>query len=95
MLADFNTARDICPCVWITSPEETTYILKSILRLAGVGLEESASVFSSPRDSDITDAIEKSGVDKKMKGINFSEVARRQSQTQLMDVYTGEIIGKK
>jgi len=31
-------ARSICPCVWITSPEETTYILKTILRLAGVPL---------------------------------------------------------
>lgn len=27
-------ARSVCPCVWITSPEETTYILKNILRLA-------------------------------------------------------------
>ena len=38
-------ARDVCPCVWITSPEETTYILKSILRLAGlsVALQESHS----------------------------------------------------
>lgn len=29
-------ARQTCPCVWITSPDETTYILKSILRLAGI-----------------------------------------------------------
>jgi len=30
-------ARDVCPCVWITSPEEkTTYILKKILQLTGV-----------------------------------------------------------
>ena len=29
-------ARDVCPCIWITSPDETTYILKTILRLAGV-----------------------------------------------------------
>jgi len=32
-------ARDICPCVWITCPNETTYILKSMLRLAGVPLD--------------------------------------------------------
>lgn len=31
-------ARDVCPCIWITSPDETTYILKSILRLAGVAI---------------------------------------------------------
>lgn len=32
-------ARDICPCIWICNPDETTYILKSILRLAGVHLD--------------------------------------------------------
>jgi len=32
-------ARGVCPCIWITNPEETTYILKSILRLAGVPLD--------------------------------------------------------
>ena len=31
-------ARDVCPCVWIIIPEETTFILKSILRLAHVSL---------------------------------------------------------
>lgn len=35
-------ARDVCPCIWITSPEETTYILKSILRLAGLGAHDDA-----------------------------------------------------
>ena len=25
-------ARSVCPCIWITNPDETTYILKSILR---------------------------------------------------------------
>jgi len=28
-------ARDVSPCVWIINPVETTYILKSMLRLAG------------------------------------------------------------
>lgn len=32
-------ARSVCPCIWITNPDETTYILKSILRLAGVPLD--------------------------------------------------------
>ena len=31
-----SAARDVCPCVWIINPDETTYILKNILRLAGV-----------------------------------------------------------
>ena len=31
-----RAARDVCPCVWIINPDETTYILKNILRLAGV-----------------------------------------------------------
>jgi len=33
-------ARSVCPCIWITSPEETTYILKSILKLASVSLDD-------------------------------------------------------
>jgi hypothetical protein len=41
-------ARDICPCIWICNPEETTYILKSILRLAGVSLD----TFVEDRDED-------------------------------------------
>jgi IMP and pyridine-specific 5'-nucleotidase len=31
-------ARTVAPCIWITNPQETTYILKSILRLAGVSV---------------------------------------------------------
>jgi IMP and pyridine-specific 5'-nucleotidase len=41
-------ARDICPCIWICNPDETTYILKSILRLAGVPLD----TFIEDRDED-------------------------------------------
>jgi IMP and pyridine-specific 5'-nucleotidase len=41
-------ARDICPCIWICNPDETTYILKSILRLAGVSLD----TFVEDRDED-------------------------------------------
>ena len=44
-------ARSVCPCVWITSPEETTYILKSILRLAGVPLMVLTSPLSDEKDS--------------------------------------------
>mmetsp|Transcript_10557 Transcript_10557/g.15991 ORF Transcript_10557/g.15991 Transcript_10557/m.15991 type:complete len:564 (+) Transcript_10557:40-1731(+) len=38
-------ARDICPCIWITNPDETTYILKSILRLAGASFETSNNTY--------------------------------------------------
>jgi IMP and pyridine-specific 5'-nucleotidase len=70
-------ARAVCPCIWITSPEETTYILKTILRLAGVsialpsvavGLGESCS-----------------------SGVDFVEMDRRNNDVQQMDVYTGEM----
>ena len=82
-----NTARDICPCVWITSPDETTYILKTILRLAGVSLEGDAS-------DDLTDGSEedKSDTEGKRKSlVNLSTVASRNS---MMDVYTGEMLSE-
>ena len=62
-------ARSVCPCVWITSPEETSYILKSILRLAGVPLmailnpvdyEEKKEVNNGTKD---TKEVEKKKVD--------------------------------
>lgn len=89
-------ARDVCPCVWITSPEETTYILKSILRLAGVSLigmsgcpssQEGTGAVSPDRkvsDSNCVDGQNKADVD-------FSEIERRTEMVQLMDVYTGEL----
>lgn len=71
-------ARDVCPCIWITSPEETTYILKSILRLAGVDhqLQEPASPANANGSSF---------------AVNFSEIERRTKAVQIMDVYTGEV----
>ena len=47
-----HAARGICPCIWITNPDETTYILKSILRLAGVPLD------TFPNDDDDDDDVE-------------------------------------
>jgi len=44
-------ARDICPCIWITNPDETTYILKSILRLAGASFDETSSSNNNNRYS--------------------------------------------
>ena len=82
-------AREICPCVWITSPEETTYILKSILRLAGVSLHVHSAVESSATPS----RAEKGGLNlmKKISEVDFQEVERRTAQVQKMDVYTGEL----
>lgn len=37
-------ARACAPCIWIINPKETAYILKSILRLAGVPFGLPASI---------------------------------------------------
>jgi len=85
-------ARSVCPCVWITDPDETTYILKSILRLAGVPmmtlvLEDANEGVDSPIKA--TESRDQDG-----KKVNFEEVERRSSRV-MMDVYTGEMISKK
>ena len=79
-------ARDVCPCIWITSPEETTYILKTILRLAGVSLNED-SVVAASSDSK---KLERAPEDKKPSSVDFTEMERRSKAVE-MDVYTGEI----
>lgn len=74
-------ARAVCPCIWITSPEETTYVLKSILRLANVA-----------RDSEVLPPppAHKEGSDSK--NVDFSEIERRSEVCKKMDVFTGEMI---
>ncbi|KAL7532854.1 hypothetical protein ACHAXR_004896 [Thalassiosira sp. AJA248-18] len=79
-------ARSVCPCVWITSPEETTYILKSILRLAGVPLMALMNPLAGEKDAKEEQAEEKVG-----KKVDFEEAGRRTSRVT-MDVYTGEYI---
>jgi len=88
-------ARDTSPCVWITSPDETTYILKSILRLAGVplnGHDDATSKMVSPRGiagkgtSSIISALPKTPSQ-----LDFNEIERRTATVKIMDVYTGEI----
>jgi IMP and pyridine-specific 5'-nucleotidase len=71
-------ARDVCPCIWITSPDETTYILKQILKLSGVNYvldneKVAARILSG-----------KSAVD-------FAELDRRTAVVKEMDVFTGDI----
>ena len=89
-------ARSVCPCVWITSPEETTYILKSILRLAGVPLMAYMNTLMVTDGTTATGlkeehaAVVADGVCGK-KVVDFEEAGRRMSGLK-MDVYTGEYI---
>jgi IMP and pyridine-specific 5'-nucleotidase len=78
-------ARSVCPCVWITSPEETTYILKSILRLAGVPLMALMNP-SMAEEKDATGQQAENGM-----RVDFEEAGRRSTRFK-MDVYTGEYI---
>jgi IMP and pyridine-specific 5'-nucleotidase len=87
-------ARDICPCIWITSPEETTYILKSILRLAGISPDDSDNAAIAGGRSRGSSFAEGPGM-LGNEGVDMTEIIRRHSQQQLMDVYTGELIGGK
>ena len=81
-------ARDVCPCVWITSPEETTYILKSILRLAGISI----SLRGSRSSLDLTCELPKLEENVTAKPFDFAECDRRTEAIKYMDVYTGEMI---
>jgi len=71
--------------VWITSPEETTYILKTILRLAGVPL----MVLMNPSMAEEKDASGQQA-EAGMK-VDFEEAGRRTTRFK-MDVYTGEYL---
>lgn len=82
-------ARDTCPCVWITSPDETTYILKSILRLAGIVPAQHARTDSDGVSESVASGI---GAGPKGSNVDFSELERRTSAVATMDVYTGELI---
>ncbi len=76
-------ARSVCPCIWIISPDETTYILKSILRLAGVPLD-SFPDDADDDDEDGSDNAEGTTMDKeKSKPLNFYTLIERHSLTDL------------
>jgi len=81
-------ARTVCPCVWITSPEETSYILKSILRLAGVPLMAILNPVDYEDKKQVNGAKDKKGINKK---VDFEEMERRTSRLA-MDVFTGEMM---
>jgi IMP-specific 5'-nucleotidase len=92
-------ARDVSPCVWIINPQETTYVLKSILRLADIGINLPELSSNYVEKNDITDddlSNEKSSsLDRKPSVINFAEMERRRQTLNRMDVYTGELITQK
>jgi len=81
-------ARSVCPCVWITSPEETSYILKSILRLAGVPLMAILNPVDYEDKKQVNGDKGNKGIEKK---VDFDEMERRTSRLA-MDVFTGEMI---
>jgi IMP and pyridine-specific 5'-nucleotidase len=77
-------ARAVCPCIWITNPTETTYILKTILRLAGIEYDldnekEASAILSGKKLST------------RSSNVNFEEMERRSRVVQEMDVFTGEM----
>mmetsp|Transcript_1259 Transcript_1259/g.2734 ORF Transcript_1259/g.2734 Transcript_1259/m.2734 type:complete len:606 (-) Transcript_1259:102-1919(-) len=87
-------ARSVCPCVWITSPEETTYILKSILRLAGVPLMALMNTpLAATGENGGSESAEGGDEEVGKKIVDFEEADRRSSRV-MMDVYTGEYITK-
>ena len=80
-------ARAVSPCIWIINPNETTYILKSILRLSNVSVD-------IPDDSDDSFDGEKAELDRSESAIDFKEMERRTMAAAKMDVYTGELVSK-
>lgn len=89
-------ARDASPCVWIISPNETTYVLKSILRLAGVQVTLPETKDDDEDDVDISthpDALRTHGSShERPLAIDFEEMERRRAAAKEMDVYTGEMV---
>ncbi len=92
-----NIARDICPCIWITSPDETTYILKTILRLAGVSIHYYGdNMDDDDNNGSTTDSSEDEKMDRgnyrRETLVNLKTVASRNA---MMDVYTGEMLSSE
>ncbi len=90
-VCELFTARDVCPCIWITSPEETTYILKTILRLAGVSLQQGDLDDDVEGSTGTTDDEKSENEGNKGMTVNLKTVASRNA---MMDVYTGEMLSQ-
>jgi IMP and pyridine-specific 5'-nucleotidase len=83
-------ARDICPCIWITSPDETTYILKTMLRLAGVPLQHD-DIDADCDDDEEEEEDDNGKTTTSTASFNLKTVASRNA---MMDVYTGEMLSE-
>jgi len=76
-----------------SAPEETTYILKSILRLAEIEYQLPMTLEAESSNEDLTtcDTVDAASGQK----LDFSKMIQRSSQQDFtMDVYTGEFIEK-
>lgn len=90
-------ARDASPCVWIVNPTETMYVLKTILRLAGVAFALPEDRNNEEDEDDTTFAAETdehADERKASSGIDFVEIERRRASAQEMNVYTGEMLSR-
>jgi len=83
-------ARGCCPCIWITSPEETTYILKTIIELSGI---PSFRYSTLDRKESTWEFDDEPRSQEEVK-VNLNETTRRSSIMTTMDVYTGEMISQ-
>ena len=83
-------ARQTCPCIWIINPDETTYVLKSILRLAGIDL---LTVEHGDADNHET-TTPPTATMRRGSNVDFAELERRTNAVATMDVFTGELITK-
>jgi IMP and pyridine-specific 5'-nucleotidase len=79
-------ARDVCPCVWVTDPEETTYILKTILRFAGVRYK-----VNETERKEVAQILSGFTLPTSSYHVDFQEAERRTQAVQEMDVFTGEM----
>jgi len=95
-------ARAVSPCIWIINPQETTYILKSILRLAGVQValpeEKTGNKESDDDDDDSGRMDDPASLNRTVSAgsgsIDFKEIERRRQSVKAFDVYTGEVLNQ-
>ena len=88
-------ARAASPCIWIINPQETTYILKSILRLAGVSLSletDDEEGFDTTKTQTAKEKKNAFAERRQNSSIDFEEMERRAECAKQMDVYTGEMM---